>query len=391
MIRGKSFPVGLFSLASLVAAAGLCVSLPALGTHSTTTTTSSGTSLCKLCTHITWDFEAGDLDVNYVGLTGIPNGSWNGTIKYTNKLDRTIKGKVCTDAQQAALPPEQQLGCATAEFVFTEPLVCTGYALKSCEKDGRRDSLKTFTQQCGAPTTDQTTGGLADCVGRLEAKTEATSPNSEITINVGDGVTIGGAFEAAQKNDCTTVFKNESGAFSTKEMGRIVQKHYNSTTCNDPTPVDVTHNQRACSSPFEGADGTCYREAVAQPAGISMTQELLPVATADCLPSTVESGCSAQRDSGKFRQIVTGQELAELGVNPNQVNVSMFKCGDQKTGIAPESVTPTNYDGDAYTDYDVRCRTCTTQGVFLCAGGECYLTGTDGAQQFASRCFVTLQ
>jgi hypothetical protein len=396
MIRGKSFPVGLFSSASLIAAAGLCISLPALGTHSSTTTTSSGTSTCKLCTHITWEFEAGDLDVEYVGLT--ETTPWSGTIKYTNQPGRTIKGKVCTDATQTE--------CATAQFHIPEnqPLVCTGYALKSCEKDGRRDSLKTFTQSCGAPTTDQTTNGLADCVGRLEATTSATSaPNQVFTIDIGEGVAIGGAVEAAQKNDCTAVFKNESGAFATKEMGRIVQKHYNSTNCNAAPEdiVDKTQNQRACSSPFEQLPGehkvgTCYRpdanlNLVAQPAGITMTQNFLPVATGTCLPGTVESGCSVQRDSGVFRQIVTGAELAKLGVNPNQVAVSSFKCGDPITGIAPISVTPTNSDGDALTDYDVRCRTCTTEGVFLCAGGLCYLTGNDGAQPFASACPVTLQ
>jgi hypothetical protein len=385
VIREKALLVRPFSLASLVAAAGLCLSLPALGTHSTTTTTTSGTSLCKLCTHITWTFEAGDLIVEYVGLS--ENLPWNGTIKYTNPPDRTITGKVCTDANQTE--------CATAQFRIpnSEPMVCTGYALKSCERDGRRDSLKTFSQACGAPTTDQTTNGLADCVGRLEATTAATSPNQQISIQLGDGVPRGGAVLAAQNNDCNAVFKNETGAFSTKEMGRIVQKHYNSTNCNAAPHdvVDVRQSQRACSSPFEGADGTCYRNDAAQPAGIIMTQNFLPVAMGTCLPGTVESGCSAQRDSGVFRQIVTGSELAKLGVDPNQVAVSSFKCGDPITGIAPVSVTPTNSDGDALTDYDVRCRTCTTEGIFLCAGGECYLTGTDGAQPFASRCTVTLQ
>lgn len=374
MFRSVSSEVRLFSiLASLTfAALGLFSSPPAVAGHSTSTATSSGTSTCKLCTLVDWQIEVGDLDVIF---ENAPN--WNGAIRYTSRLGQTITGTVCDD---------DGTNCDTAEFRIPDanPVRCTGYAATSCTKSGRRDSLRTFSQQCGT----QTPEGPADCVGRLEAVTAGINNR----IHIGDGVNLGGA-AALTSTECATVFPNVKGkgGFSIRQMGEIVQLHVNNKTCSAPTSdiVDQRQDQRACSSPFGSTEaGSCKRDGVAVAAGITLNQSIIGAAAASCLPGTMQQVCSPTKDEGKHRILFTGAALAQQGVSPNDVITSSFKCGNQ---VPPIDVVRGDTDGDLLDDFDVRCFTCNLEtGAFLCAGGQCELTGTDGVQPFAALCNVDL-
>jgi hypothetical protein len=370
-------------------ALGLCISLPALATHSgTTTVTSSGTSKCLTgsCSTVDWTIETGDLDVEYEGAPA----NWLGVVLLRSRVNpntgavQTMTGKVCDD--------DGTSNCDTAEFRISDSLRCTGYALVGCSKFGRFDSDKKFTQQCGT----QTQEGRADCVGQIQAVTDG--PNGR--IHVGDVVNIGGAAEAALNNDCNAVFPNDKQAgLSTKQMGEIIQRHFGSTNCNAENAenvVDVSQKQRACNSTPFGPDNSpsCYRNGVATPAGIRINQDFVNVAAGQCFPGTVQDQCSPQNDQGKFRVVVTKEALLAAGVSANDVDPAQFKCGDLKTGIAPEKVTSGDPDLDGNIDFwDIQCKTCNTAAVppvFFCSGGQCEAVGSDGAQPFAAVCFVDL-
>lgn len=348
------------------AALGFWCATDALAIHSSNTSTSGGTSTCKLCTIIDFEIEVGDLKLEFVGA---PN--WNGDVVYTSRPGQTITGTV-TDGETTEI----------AEFSIVNPgLQCTDYVVDKCSRSGRRDSELTFIQQCG---------NGADCTGQVKAETGTFA---------GQVINVGGASALTTSPQCATVFPQVKGKGGSPagQMGTIVQLHINTRTCN-ALPADIVdkrHDQKACSSPLGASPGvaaSCERVGQLMEAGFILNQAIIGAAAASCNPGSMQQVCDPNKDSGKHHISVTGAALAQQGVSANDVIGASLLCGNQ---IPPISTVIGDTDGDGLNDITARCFTCNlATGEFLCSGlgsqGQCELTGTDGVQPFAALCNVTL-
>ncbi|MCZ6875197.1 MAG: hypothetical protein O7G88_17020 [bacterium] len=370
---------------------GFWCTTAALAGHRSSSSTSGGTSSCKLCTILDFDIDVGDLDLKFVG---IPVRSE--TVRYTSRPGQTFTGTVCNAANPEDCRnadgtfKDDPTIVDTAEFEIDPEVLCTGYVEDRCRKS-RRDSELTFLQQCGSG---------ADCTGRVVAATDGVNPVSMANFNIveGQSVNLGGAIGLT--SDCNTAFPRVKGKGGAKagQMGTIVQLHIDSKTCNADLPniVDVRHDQRTCSSIFGTTPGmaSCSRgePLVVVEAGFSLNQQIIGKAAAECNPGTMQPVCSATKDEGKHHIFVTGAQLALEGVSPNDVDLDSLLCGNQ---VPPVSVVISDTDGDGLDDINARCFTCNLEtSEFLCGGlgtqGQCELTGTDGVQPFAAICAVTL-